>query len=119
LPVFELQREVRKIRELGRLALGLTPDRSGRGSRRTALLLHDVGQLVRHEFPTAAGLRRELARSEDNVAPDGKCPRVNRSRQPRGVGVGVDADVAEVVAEPRSKNSRIGCAIGRPRPSSD
>jgi len=99
--VFKLQRELRKIRELGRLRLRLTPDRPGRRLRRAALLLDDMSQLVRHEFPPSAGVGSELARAEDDIPPEGECSSLNGLRQPGGTRVSVDADMAEVVTKPR------------------
>ena len=99
--VFQLQGEVRKIRELGRLRLRLTPNRPGRRLRRTAFLLNYVGQLMGHELPTMAGLGRELAGSKNDLLPDGKRPRLNRPRQLGGTCVGMNANAAEVVAKPR------------------
>jgi hypothetical protein len=77
--VFELQREIRKIGEhrRRRVCLRLPLNGGGLGLRRPALLLHNVSQFVRHQFPPATRVRRELSRAKDNIPPNRKRSRLH------------------------------------------
>jgi hypothetical protein len=73
---------------------------SGRVSLQAALL-HGVGQLVRQKLRATGRFRTVLARRKHHVIAHGVSQGIHRARRFAGSGIGMHANVTEIVAEPR------------------
>ena len=89
----------------------------GLGLRRFAaqLLLNGVRQFMRQQPQAAAGVRRIAAGAEDKVLAAGIGAGVQRPRRGRGGGIGMHADLREVVAEAAFHQAAGGAVEGRAR----
>jgi hypothetical protein len=58
-----------------------------------------MGQFMREQPPSACRVRRVTAMIENHIAPDRVGDGADRTRRSRGLGVGVDPDVAKTVGE--------------------
>ena len=79
--------------------------RTGLSRHDAGPLLHDVGQFVRHDPHAAPGRGSTMARAEQDVVADGKCPCVQRPSRERGRLIGMNPDAAEILTETRLHES--------------
>ena len=78
----------------------------------SARLLNNVGQLMGQEPLPGRGAGGVLSASKDQVVTNGVRQRIHTVRGGRRIGVGMDADVAEIAPKPRL-HDRTCCVVER------